>query len=149
MSDRPPLYNMPIVFWCRWLAPFFAGLLFLCLAQAAQADGISVPGIAPIGASNAAVKFPPTSGGGSPTWTAQTSAANASCGFVTTCSITGVPVTSGLVVAVVGGGNQAGSASTVSSLTVCGTSLTLVGSPSVASGTMLLGLFYGTVTSGR
>jgi hypothetical protein len=84
----------------------------------------------------------------SPTWTAQTAAGNNGCGFSTSCSVTGVPVTSGFIVAGVGGTNDAAGASTVSALTVCGTSLTLISSPSVASGAELLGLFAGTVTGG-
>jgi hypothetical protein len=87
-----------------WLAPFLFSLMVLCFALAAQADGVAVPGIPQIGQSGAAVTYPPTSG--TPTWTAQTSAANASCGFVTTCSISSVSVTSGLVVIGIGGENE-------------------------------------------
>jgi hypothetical protein len=86
--------------------------------------------------------------GGSPTWTNQTSGVNASCGFTTSCSVTGVTVPSGFIVVGVGGINEASGASTVSSLTACGTSLTLLASPSAPNGGFLLAEFYGTVTGG-
>ena len=90
----------------------------------------------------------PSGGGGSPTWTNQTEVENASCGFATVCTFTSVPVTSGLVVAAVGGINNAGTSSTVTTLVLCGTSLTLVASPSGAANGFLLGECYGTVTGG-
>jgi hypothetical protein len=58
------------------------------------------------------------SGGGSVIWTGQTSALNTSCGFVTTCSISSLTVTGGFVVVGVGGQNNAGGASTISSVSV-------------------------------
>ena len=92
--------------------------------------------------------FPLAASSGNPTWTATTSGVNAACGFVTTCTITGLTVSSGFNVVVLGGTNQSGATSTVSSVTLCGTSLTLVQAPSAAGGNALGALFAGTVTGG-
>jgi hypothetical protein len=88
------------------------------------------------------------SGGGSPTWTNQTTGINPSCGFATTCSITSVAVTSGVVVVAVAGVNNSAGASTVTSMTICGTSATLIASPSAASNIFMTAIFYATGVTG-
>lgn len=91
------------------------------------------------------------SGGGGPTFTGQTTASNASCGFVTSCSATAT-VTGGLLVVVVGGLNQSGATSSISSVTTSGScgsvTLTAAVNPTVAANGTLAGVFYGTVSSG-
>jgi len=93
----------------------------------------------------------PSSGGGIPTFTAQTSGVNVSCGFVTTCSVTGLTVTSGFNIIGALFSNQSGSNASVSGITLCGTALSLVsGSAAIAASGDYGGaaLFQGTVTGG-
>ena len=90
----------------------------------------------------------PAPSGAGPTWTAQTSAVNNACGFVTSCSVTGVSVTSGLVVVAVGGNNQTAGSSNINAVTVCGTSLTAAQNPTSGANSDMIALFYGTVTGG-
>lgn len=88
----------------------------------------------------------PASGGGSPTFTGATSGANESCGFVTTCSVTGLTVPSGFIVMGVGG-RQVGGTVDWSAVKLCGTSLTpVVGNGNVSG--FPVDLWAGTVTGG-
>lgn len=88
----------------------------------------------------------PSSGGGSPTWTNITSGGNGACGFVTTCSITGLTVASGFNVMGIGG-RQVGGTVDWSNVKLCGTTLTrIVGSGDIAG--FPVDLWAGTVTGG-
>lgn len=119
-----------------WAAVLAA--LFFCLSGVANAQNIIGSGI--IGDVKVA--------SASPTWTGTTSGVNAACGFVTTCTITGVTVPAGFIIVGVGGPQGAVVASSVSALTVCGTSLTLVSSPSVANNGTVVGEFQGSTAGG-
>jgi hypothetical protein len=90
----------------------------------------------------------PSSSGGAPTWTAQTSGTNPACGFVTTCNITSVTVPTGFIVVGALVSNQSASTGTVSGISACGTSLTLAQTNSIPTGDWGVALFYGTVTGG-
>ena len=84
----------------------------------------------------------------SPTWTNTTAAISSSCGFVTTCTITGVAVTTGYVVAGVMGSNSDLVSANFTAMSVCGTSLTLIDATPGAANTWTTSLFGGTVTGG-
>lgn len=88
----------------------------------------------------------PATGGGSPTWTNTTSGINDACGFVTTCSITGLTVPSGFIVMGVGG-RQNGGTTDWTNVKLCGTTLTLVVANGDTNG-YPVDLWAGTVTGG-
>jgi hypothetical protein len=89
---------------------------------------------------------PHTTGGGSVTWTNTTSGINDACGFVTTCSITGLTVASGFNVVGVGG-RQVGGTTDWTAVSLCGTSLTLIVSNGDVNG-YPVDIWAGTVTGG-
>ena len=69
------------------------------------------------------------SGGSPPTWTGATSGSSILCGFSTTCAVTGLTVSSGYIVAAVGGSGQGAATGTISAVAFSGcatASLTLI-----------------------
>jgi len=91
-------------------------------------------------------------GGGSPTFTGQTSGNDGgTCSFATTCTVSGLTLTSGYLVVVFGSGNFSGASSTVSSAAVggvCSGTLTAVATPTSTANNAIIGIFGGTITGG-
>lgn len=87
-------------------------------------------------------------GGGSPTWTAQTSGVNVACGFITTCNIASVTVPTGFIVVGALVHNAGGSSGTISGVSACGTPLTQAQTNTIPSAGDGVALFYGSVTGG-
>jgi hypothetical protein len=90
-------------------------------------------------------------GGGSPTWTAQTSAVNLSCGSIATCAVPSVTVPTGFVVFAVSLINTGASSATFTSLALsggCTGTLTLAQTNTIPASGVGSALFYGTVAGG-
>jgi hypothetical protein len=119
----------------------------VCSPSFAQSSPL--PGFPPGLFDNKAARDPAPSGG-SPTLTGQTSGNDGgTCSFLTTCTVSGLTLTSGYLVTVLGSHNNSGTTANISSVAGgCSGTLTAIQNPTSAANNAMVGLFAGTITGG-